>query len=181
MLKIKHERTADCVVAGYREHKTSTHERPLLGSLLLGLHTDDGLQHVGVSASFTETRRAELIEELQPLVCPIEEHPWGRWFPDGPGGPSSTSGPSIIANPDRVPGTQSRWSAGKDLSFVPLRPERVLEVKYDHMEGRRFRHTAHFKRWRPDRDPESCGYAQLDEPAGYDLTRILSTEPGGES
>jgi ATP-dependent DNA ligase len=161
MLKIKHERTADVVVAGYREHKTSTPERSLLGSLLLGLYADGRLQHVGVSASFTEVRRAELIRELQPLVCAIEDHPWGEW---------------AIANPDRVPGTQSRWSAGKDLSFTPLRPERVLEVKYDHMEGRRFRHTAQFKRWRPDREPESCGYGQLEEPLSYDLARILGVD-----
>jgi ATP-dependent DNA ligase len=161
MLKIKHERTADVVVAGYREHKTSTPERPLLGSLLLGLYADGTLQHIGVSASFTETRRAELIEELQPLVCPIEEHPWGEWQQ------------WAIANPDRVPGTQSRWSAGKDLSFTPLRPERVVEVAYDHMEGRRFRHTAQFRHWRPDRDPESCGYEQLEEPVSYDLGSVL--------
>ncbi|MSZ76998.1 MAG: ATP-dependent DNA ligase, partial [Actinobacteria bacterium] len=163
MLKIKHERTADVVVAGYREHKTSTPEHPLLGSLLLGLYADGELQHIGVSASFTAARRAELIEELQPLVCDIADHPWGRWQE------------FLTANPDRVPGTQSRWSAGKDLSFTPLRPERVVEVKYDHMEGRRFRHTAHFKRWRPDRDPKSCGYDQLEQPAGYDLAEILGS------
>ena len=162
MMKIKHERTADVVVAGYREHKTSTPERPLLGSLLLGLYADGKLQHIGVSASFTEARRAELIEELQPLVCELEDHPWGEWSD------------WAIANPDRVPGTQSRWSAGKDLGFTPLRPERVLEVKYDAMEGRRFRHTAHFKRWRPDRDPESCGYDQLEQPVSYDLAEVLS-------
>ncbi len=170
MLKIKHERTADVVVAGYREHKTSTPERPLLGSLLLGLYDPAGpggeLQHVGVSASFTEKRRAELIEELQPLKVDIEHHPWGRW------------NELLTANPDRVPGTQSRWSQGKDLSFTPLRPERVLEVKYDHMEGRRFRHTAQFKRWRPDRDPESCGYEQLEEPVSYDLGSILGIGGG---
>lgn len=161
MLKIKHARTADVVVAGYRPHKASTPERPLLGSLLLGLYDDNRLQHVGVAASFTEARRAELFEELQPLVCPIGEHPWGEWQH------------RAVGNPDRVPGTQSRWSAGKDLSFIPLRPERVLEVGYEHMEGRRFRHTAQFKRWRPDRDPESCGYDQLEEPVSYDLTRVL--------
>ena len=165
MLKIKHERTADVVLAGYREHKTSTPERPLLGSMLLGLYSGGTLQHVGVSASFTEARRAELWTELQALVCPIEEHPWGAWA--GEAG-------WAVANPDRVPGTQSRWSAGKDLSFVPLRPERVVEVKYDNMEGRRFRHTAHFKRWRPDRDPASCGYEQLEEVARYDLADILT-------
>ncbi|GAB2780757.1 ATP-dependent DNA ligase [Nocardioides salsibiostraticola] len=161
MMKIKHERTADVVVCGYREHKTSTPERPLLGSLLLGLWSEGKLQHIGVSASFTAARRAELIEELQPLVCPITEHPWGEWSE------------WAIANPDRAPGTQSRWSAGKDLSFTPLRPERVIEVKYDAMEGRRFRHTAHFKRWRPDRDPESCGYDQLEQPVSYDLAAVL--------
>jgi ATP-dependent DNA ligase len=163
MLKIKHERTADVVLCGYREHKTSTPEKPLLGSMLLGLYADGKLQHVGVSASFTEKRRAELFEELQPLVVDIKNHPWGEWL-----------GEWAIANPDRVPGTQSRWSQGKDLSFTPLRPERVLEVKYDAMEGRRFRHTAHFKRWRPDRDPESCGYDQLEEPLSYDLAKILN-------
>ena len=165
MLKVKHERTADVVLAGYRLHKTSTPEKPLLGSLLLGLYDGQGsLQHVGVSASFTAMRRAELIEELQPLVVEERgEHPWGEWSD------------WAIANPDRVPGTQSRWSAGKDLSFVALRPERVLEVGYDHMEGSRFRHTAQFKRWRPDRDPESCGYAQLEEPVSYDLGKVLTT------
>ena len=167
MLKIKHERTADVVVAGYREHKTSTPERPLLGSLLLGLYDGGELQHIGVSASFTEARRAVLIEQLQPLVVPIEEHPWGRWAE------------FLTANPDRVPGTQSRWSQGKDLSFTPLRPDLVIEVAYDHMEGRRFRHTAHFRRWRSDRDPESCGYDQLDEPVSYDLTDVLGARPGG--
>lgn len=168
MVKVKHARTADVVLAGYREHKTSTPEKPLLGSLLLGLYDEaDGeprLQHVGVAASFTAKRRAELVEELAALVCDPDDHPWGAWS---------------AANPDRVPGAQSRWSAGKDLSFVPLRPERVLEVKYDHMEGRRFRHTAQFVRWRPDRDPTSCGYAQLEEPVSYDLARILGTEQGG--
>jgi ATP-dependent DNA ligase len=171
MLKIKHSRTADVVVAGYREHKTSTPENPLLGSLLLGLYApgEDGqpeLQHIGVSASFTAARRAELWQELQELVVPIEDHPWGRWQAPG-------IQPSLTANPDRVPGTQSRWSQGKDLSFTPLRPERVLEVGYDHMEGRRFRHTAQFKRWRPDRDPESCGYEQLEEPVAYELSEVL--------
>jgi ATP-dependent DNA ligase len=165
MLKIKHERTADVVVAGYRLHKNSTPEHPLLGSLLLGLYDGQGhLQHVGVAASFTAKRRAELIDELAPLVTTDrDEHPWGSW------------NDWAIANPDRAPGTQSRWSAGKDLSFVPLRPERVLEVGYEHMEGSRFRHTAQFKRWRPDRDPTSCGYEQLEEPVGYDLGSVLSS------
>jgi len=165
MLKIKHARTADVVVAGYRLHKNSTDEHPLLGSLLLGLYDGDALQHVGVAASFTAARRAELIEELAPLVCDLSDHPWGHWAA------------SAVANPDRPPGTQSRWSQGKDLSFVPLRPDRVLEVGYEHMEGRRFRHTAQFKRWRDDRDPTSCDYSQLDEPVSYDLTTVLDTNP----
>jgi ATP-dependent DNA ligase len=167
MLKIKHARTADVVLAGYRLHKTSTPERPLLGSMLLGLYDGGKLQHIGVAASFTEARRAELMEELRPLETDIADHPWGEWQE------------WAVANPDRVPGTQSRWSAGKDLSFTPLRPERVLEVGYEHMEGRRFRHTAQFKRWRPDRDPESCGYEQLEEPVSYDLTRVLDVDPDG--
>ena len=166
MLKIKHARTADCVVAGYRWHKTSTPEQPLLGSLLLGLYDGQGrLAHVGVSASFTAKRRAELIEELEPLLLhESDEHPWSEWAD------------WAIANPGRVPGTQSRWSAGKDLSFVPLRPELVVEVGYDHMEGSRFRHTAQFKRWRTDRDPESCGYDQLEEPVSYDLGEVLGLD-----
>ena len=110
---------------------------------------------------YFEARRAELMEELAPLECDIADHPWGEWQE------------FLTANPDRVPGTQSRWSQGKDLSFTPLRPERVVEVAYEHMEGRRFRHTAHFKRWRPDRDPESCGYEQLEEVVGYDLAEVL--------
>jgi len=161
MLKIKHERTADVVVAGYRPHKTSTPDNPLLGSLLLGLYDDQGmLQHIGVSASFTASRRAELFEEMQALRVDPTDHPWGEW--------------GNATGSDRLPGAQSRWSAGKDLSFVTLDPVRVVEVGYDHMEGSRFRHTAQFKRWRPDRDPKSCGYPQLDEPVGYDLGKILS-------
>ena len=161
MFKVKHERTADCVVAGYRLHKTSTPEAPLLGSLLLGLYDDGRLQHVGVSASFTAARRAELIDELRPLEAGTEDHPWKAWEE------------WAVANPDRVPGTQSRWSQGKDLSFVPLRPELVVEVAYDHMQGSRFRHTARFRRWRPDRDPESCTYEQLERPVDFRLSDIL--------
>src|SRR5262249_50223431 len=163
MLKVKHERTADCVVAGFRWHKTSTPEAPLLGSLLLGLYDDSGdLQHVGVAASFTAARRAELVAELAPLRENASEgHPWAGW--------SAAAG----EGPERMPGTQSRWNAGKDLSWELLRPERVVEVRYEHMEGRRFRHTAHFIRWRPDRDPGSCTYAQLEEPVRYDLAEVL--------
>lgn len=176
MLKIKHTRTADVVLAGYRLHKTSTPETPVLGSLLLGLwdESDDGprLQFVGVAASFSATRRAELVEELAPLVVEpgtpaADEHPWHGWTDPA----SSEAG-------DRLPGAQSRWSSGKDLSFTPLRPERVLEVGYDHMEGTRFRHTAQFKRWRPDREPASCTYEQLEEPVGFDLGELLPGAPG---
>ena len=162
MFKIKHERTADCVVAGYRLHKTSTPETPLLGSLLLGLYDGDRLQHVGVAASFTAARRAELIDELESLTHDVDEHPWLEWKE------------WAIANPDRVPGTQSRWSQGKDLSFVPVRPELVVEVAYEHMQGNRFRHTARFRRWRPDRDPRSCPSDQLEQPVDFALSDILA-------
>jgi len=163
MFKIKHVRTADCVLAGLRWHKTSTEAAPLVGSLLLGLYNDDQkLQHVGVVGAFTAKRRAELVEELEPLLLDEgEQHPWQEWA-------SAEAHQS-----QRLPGNVSRWNATKDLSFVPLRPERVLEVKYEHMEGTRFRHTAQFIRWRPDRDPASCGFAQLEEPVSYDLAEIL--------
>jgi len=162
MLKVKHARTADVVVAGYRLHKTSTPAAPLLGSMLLGLYDDEGgLQHVGVCASFTQARRAELVAELDELRVELAEHPWGRWQ-------------DAEAQADsRLPGGQSRWTGGKDLSFVPIAPTRVAEVGYEHMEGDRFRHTAQFKRWRPDREPASCGYAQLEEVVGYDLADVL--------
>ncbi len=163
MLKVKHSRTADVVVAGYRLHKTSTAEKPLLGSMLLGLYAENGdLQHVGVAASFTAARRAELIDELAPLIVDAADHPWGKWQ-DADAQASS-----------RLPGGQSRWSGTKDLSFVTLDPTRVAEVGYEHMEGTRFRHTAQFKRWRPDREPASCTYEQLEEVAKYDLAAILS-------
>jgi ATP-dependent DNA ligase len=162
MLKVKHSRTADVVVAGYRLHKTSTEDRPLLGSMLLGLYSDEGkLQHVGVCASFTEARRAELLDELASLRVDFADHPWGAWQDEA----AQASG--------RLPGGQSRWTGTKDLSFVPLAPTRVAEVGYEHMEGDRFRHTAQFKRWRDDREPESCGYAQLEEVATYDLKDVL--------
>ncbi|MGW2640576.1 ATP-dependent DNA ligase [Streptomyces sp. NPDC001348] len=160
MFKVKHERTADVVVAGYRLHKSG----PVVGSLLLGLYDDRGrLQHVGVSAAFPMKKRAELIEELQPLrMDDVAGHPWAAWSDE------------TAHETARLPGAPSRWSGGKDLSWVPLRPERVAEVAYDHMEnGARFRHTARFRRWRPDRAPESCTYAQLQEPVRYDLGEIL--------
>jgi ATP-dependent DNA ligase len=159
MFKVKHERTADCVVAGFRWHKSG----PVVGSLLLGLHDDSGgLQHVGVAASFPMSRRRELLDEIAPYrLAEGEPHPWG-------GGASA----------ERIPGgNPSRWNARKDMSWEPLRPELVVEVAYDHMEGRRFRHTAQFRRWRPDRDPASCTYAQLERPVAFDLEEVL--ESGG--
>ncbi len=163
MLKIKHARTADVVVAGFRLHKTSTAERPLLGSMLLGLYNGEGkLQHVGVAASFTEARRAELFDQLDAMRVPLSEHPWGEWQQ-----PEAQAG-------DRLPGGQSRWSGTKDLSFATIAPTLVAEVGYEHMEGTRFRHTAQFKRWRDDREPESCTYEQLEEVARYDLDAIVT-------
>ncbi|KPH99005.1 ATP dependent DNA ligase [Actinobacteria bacterium OK074] len=166
MFKVKHERTADVVVAGYRLHKSG----PVVGSLLLGLYDDRGvLQHVGVSAAFTMKRRAELITELEPLrMADVSGHPWAAWSDEA------------AHETARLPGAQSRWSGGKDLSWVPVGPELVAEVAYDHMEnGARFRHTARFRRWRPDRTPASCTYAQLEEPVSYDLTEILGVGASG--
>lgn len=165
MLKVKHTRTADVVVGGFRLHKASTEERPLLGSLLLGLYDDDGaLAHVGVAASFPMTRRAELYDELAPLAADLARHPWGGWAEHEQG--------------TRRPGAVSRWNAGKDLSFVPLDPVLVCEVSYDAMEGTRFRHTAQLKRWRPDRDPGSCTYDQLERPVSVPLETVLSGQVG---
>ena len=158
MFKIKHERTADCVVAGYRVHKSGD---DAIGSLLLGLYKDDGtLASVGVIGAFPMAERRRLFTELQPLVTTFDDHPW-NWAAHMAG--------------DRTPRRNegSRWNAGKDLSFVPLRPERVVEVRYDHMEGERFRHTAQFNRWRPDRDPRSCTYAQLEQPVTFGLGDIV--------
>lgn len=158
MAKYKHQRTADCVLAGYRVHKSGPEA---VGSLLLGLYNDDGdLTNVGVAGAFSMERRRELFAELQPLVSGSADHPWtAEKQVGGTRTPRNSEG--------------SRWSADKDLSFVPLRPERVVEVRYDHMEGERFRHTAQFERWRPDRDPESCTYAQLQEPVRFDLGEVL--------
>ena len=160
MAKVKHERTVDCVVAGYRWHKSGG----VVGSLLLGLYDDEGqLQHVGVSASFTMKRRAELVDELAPYaVTDVTGHPWAAWAE------------AEAHEKGRLPGAVSRWNATKDLSWVPLRPDLVVEVKYDHMEGTRFRHTAQWKRWRPDRTPESCTYQQLDQPVRFDLAEIFA-------
>jgi ATP-dependent DNA ligase len=158
MFKIKHERTADCVVAGYRVHKSGP---DAIGSLMLGLYNDAGtLVSVGVIGAFPMARRKELYEELQPLVTDFEDHPW-NWAAHEAG--------------ERTPrkGEGSRWNAGKDLSFVPLRPELVVEARYDYLEGGRFRHTAQFVRWRPDRDPLSCRTDQFERPLTYDLRDLL--------
>jgi ATP-dependent DNA ligase len=161
MFKIKHERTADCVIAGFRWHKSG----PIIGSMLLGLYNDAGtLQFVGVAASFPMKRREELVAELEPYRCTdLSEHPWGSW--------AEQAGATV----DRMPGAVSRWTGKKDLSWVALRPELVCEVAYEHMEGTRFRHTARFRRWRTDRTPESCTYEQLEVPVAYDLDGILGT------
>ncbi len=159
MAKIKHERTADCVVAGYRVHKSAD---DAVGSLLLGLYDDGGsLASVGVTSSFPMARRRELFAELQPLVTTGDDHPWTHL---------------AQADGTRTPreAETSRWNRGKDLGFTALRPERVVEVRYDHMEGPRFRHTTQFVRWRPDRDPSSCTYEQLDRPVTFHLADVLS-------
>lgn len=165
MFKVKHERECDCVVAGFRWHKQGN--QTLVGSLLLGLYDDAGdLHHVGVCASFTQVRRRELVDELAPLrENALANHPWRRWAEQG-----SAEGP---AGEQRMPGGQSRWSQGKDLSWEPLRPELVVEVGYDHMEGSRFRHTAQFRRFRPDKAPRECTYAQLEVVPAAEVARIF--------
>lgn len=162
MFKVKPSRTADCVVAGFRWHKHGP--GTLVGSLLLGLYDDAGvLQHVGVTSSFTMARRAELAAELEPLRAgAMEAHPWRDWA-------------DAAAVTSRMPGGQSRWSAGKDLSWEPVRIERVCEVKYDHMQGDRFRHAATFLRWRPDKQPADCRYDQLEVTAPYELEKIFDS------
>ena len=165
MLKIKHVRTADCVVAGFRWHKTGPNV--LVGSLLLGLYDDRGqLHHVGVTSSFNAATRKALAVELEPLrKNALESHPWKAWADVG-------------REMTRMPGGQSRWSAGKDLSWEPLRVERVCEVKYDHMQGDRFRHAAIFLRWRPDRAPEDCRYDQLEVTTPYELEKVFGAATG---
>ncbi|MEZ5142537.1 MAG: ATP-dependent DNA ligase [Acidimicrobiales bacterium] len=165
LVKVKHQRTADCVVAGFRTHKSGDG----VGSLLLGLYDEAGtLHHVGVASSFSEARRRELAADLAPLTeGALEGHPWRQWAemsaPDG-------------ATPGRRPGPGSRWDAGKDLSFTPVRIERVVEVAYEHLQGDRFRHTARFQRWRPDRQPSSCTYDQLERVPPHELADIFATE-----
>jgi ATP-dependent DNA ligase len=169
MLKIKHQRTADCVVAGFRWHKNGpgTH----VGSLLLGLFDDAGtLHHVGVTSSFTWDKRAALTEELAPLrENALDHHPWREWAEWAVTGDADASG-------QRLPGATSRWNRGNDLSWEPLRTERVAEVAYDHLQGDRFRHGTTFKRWRPDKPPEACRYDQLEESVPFLLASIFGTE-----
>jgi ATP-dependent DNA ligase len=165
MIKVKHARTADCVVAGFRHHKSG---RDAVGSLLLGLYDDAGvLQHVGVTSSFTMAKRRALMIELAPLRRDaLRDHPWRNWA-------------GAAAESSRMPGAQSRWSGGKDLSWEPLRPERVCEVKYDHLQGDRFRHAATFLRWRPNKPPEDCRYDQLETTAPYELAKVFSSGSSG--
>jgi len=169
MFKIKHARTADCVVSGFRWHKK---EPGIVGSLLLGLFDDKGmLHHVGVTASFTMARRKALVEELAPLrKDAMASHPWREWVE----GVAATSAEATVAREgQRMPGGQSRWSAGKDLSWEPVRIERVCEVKYDHMQGDRFRHAATFLRWRADKQPQDCRYDQLEVTPPFELAAVF--------
>jgi ATP-dependent DNA ligase len=165
MFKVKHERDCDCVVAGFRWHKGS--ERTAVGSLLLGLNDDaDALQHVGVVASFTAEKRRELVDFLAPYrEGALAGHPWRAW----------AAADWSEAGAQRRPGASSRWSQGKDLSWEPLRPELVVEVAYDHMQGTRFRHTAQFRRWRPDKVPRDCTFAQLEVVPPHELAAIFGT------
>ena len=164
MIKVKHARTADCVVAGFRWHKNGA--GTMVGSLLLGLYDDAGtLHHVGVTAAFTEKVRQQLVIELTPLrEQALQGHPWRDW---------AVAQEEAGALGQRLPGATSRWNRGKDLSWEPLRPERVCEVAYDHMQGSRFRHAAQFVRWRPDKRPEDCRYDQLEVTPPYELERVF--------
>ena len=161
MIKVKQQRTADCVVGGFRYAQNSRE----VGSLLLGLYDSAGaLQHVGVTSSFTMAMRQQLLHELAPLrEGALESHPWRDW------------GGAATGDAQRMPGAQSRWSGGKDLSWQPLRPERVCEVKYDHLQGNRFRHATVFQRWRPDKPPAECRYDQLEVTAPYELAKVFGS------
>ena len=171
MTKIKHERTADCVVAGFRWHKNGP--GTLIGSLLLGLYDGEGtLHHVGITSAFTAQRRKELASELAPLRDnALAEHPWREWrlHQEDAGGEGAPA--------QRRPGATSRWNRGKDLSWEPLRIERVCEVAYDHLQGTRFRHATRFRRWRPDKGPADCRYDQLEETAPFELAQIFQHAP----
>jgi ATP-dependent DNA ligase len=162
MVKVKHERTADCVVAGFRWHKNGP--GTTVGSLLLGLYDDAGaLHHVGITSAFTNEARIRLARELEPLrTDAMTDHPWREW-----GG----AGDAAV----RMPGSPSRWSTGKDMSWEPLRIERVVEVKYDHLQGDRFRHATQFVRWRPDKPPAACRYDQLEVTPPAELAELFRT------
>jgi ATP-dependent DNA ligase len=164
MIKVKHTRTADCVVAGFRWHKNGA--GTMVGSLLLGLYDDDGtLHHVGVTAAFSNAVRKQLVAELAPLrTNALSGHPWRDW---------AEAETQASETGQRMPGASSRWNRGKDLSWEPLRPERVCEVAYDHMQGTRFRHAAQFVRWRPDKPPQDCRYDQLEVTPAYELERVF--------
>ncbi len=168
MLKVKHARTADCVVAGFRWHKSGG----VVGSLLLGLYDDQGtLHHVGVASGFSVARQKELLADVTPLRdAALDDHPWKEWASlaaDAAAGPAS-----------RMPGSQSRWNAGRDMSWEPVRPEKVVEVAYDHLQGDRFRHATSLVRWRPDRDPRSCTYSQLDAAVPEELSSVFGAGGG---
>jgi ATP-dependent DNA ligase len=161
MFKVKHERECDCVVAGFRWHKRG--EKTAVGSLLLGLYDGGNLEHVGVCASFTDVKRRELVEFLEPYrKNALRNHPWREWA-------------EADDEMHRRPGMQSRWSAGKNMSWEPLRPELVVQVAYDHMQGDRFRHTAQFRRWRDDKRPQDCTYDQLEVVPPHELAAIFAT------
>jgi ATP-dependent DNA ligase len=161
MLKIKHERTADCVVAGFRWHKRGG----IIGSLLLGIYDDDAtLHHVGVTAAFTMARRRELVDEIAPYrENALDGHPWAGW----------AEAERERADGKRLPGATSRWNAGRDLTWEPLRPELVVEVAFDHLQGTRFRHATHFRRWRPERDPRTCTCEQFDIVVPEELAAVF--------
>lgn len=168
MIKVKHARTAECVIAGFRWHKSGP--GTMVGSLLLGLYDEKGdLHHVGVTAAFTNAVRKQLVEELAPLrENALENHPWRDW---------AEAQQQAGESGQRMPGASSRWNSGKDLSWQPLRPERVCEVAFDHMQGTRFRHAAKFVRWRPDKPPSDCRYDQLEVTPAYELERVFGAEP----
>jgi ATP-dependent DNA ligase len=172
MVKVKHQRTADCVVAGFRWHKNGP--GTMVGSLLLGLHDDEGtLHHVGICSAFTTARRRELVRELAALrENAMEGHPWRDWAEWSDAGRDPGR---------RLPGASSRWNRGKDLSWEPLRPERVCEVAYDHLQGDRFRHATQFLRWRPDKPPRGCTYDQLEETPAFELARIFGGGTGARA
>jgi ATP-dependent DNA ligase len=164
MIKVKHRRTADCVVAGFRWHKNGA--GTMVGSLLLGLYNDEGaLNHVGITAAFPDAVRRQLVTELAPLrKNALADHPWRDW---------AEAQADAAAQGQRLPGASSRWNRGKDLSWEPLRPTRVCEVAYDHMQGTRFRHAAQFVRWRLDKRPQDCHYDQLEVTPAYELERVF--------